>query len=179
MERRSLLTAMLSALAAPSAFAQTAPNEAPTPASVSIGPTPIEPRNALEHAFVNALNDEAARPAFRRRFLTSTIALALAAPDPRAAPRQIELRPGLRACLIFTSAERAVEVMGAEAPVAMITGRAALTRLRGANAIININLVPALVLEPDDIEAMLAMPDETPTRAPPEPFEPRLAGPTQ
>ena len=150
-----------------------------TPAGASPAPTLIEPRNALEHAFVDALNHEELRPAFRRQFLTSYVALAIAARDPQATPRMIEVRPGIRAGLIFTSGARAQEVMGQQAPVLMITGRQALERLREQNAVININLAPALALEAEDIEAMLAMPDESLTPPPVLPTPPRLAGPTQ
>lgn len=178
MRRRSLIVgAMVAALASGSVAAQT-----PSPASAPRPPPPeIEPRNALEHAFVRALHDEAARPAFRRLLLTSYVALAIAERSPTAPPRTIEMRTGGRAALLFTSGARAGEVMGAQAPVLMLTGRQALERVRGSNVIININLAPALVLEPEDVEAILDMPDESP--APPtgavEPLAPRLTGPTQ
>lgn len=177
MRRGQFLGFLLAALAAPAAHAQTG---APTPASTAPpAPTPIEPRNTLEHAFVDALNHEALRPAFRRQFLTSYVALAIAARDPQSAPRMIEVRPGIRAGLIFTSGGRALEVMGEQAPVLMITGRQALQRLRGQNAVININLAPALALAAEDIEAFLAMPDESVATPPTLPTPPRLAGPTQ
>lgn len=178
MRRRSLIIGAVAvgAMAAP-VFAQTT-----APASASPPPpTEIEPRNALEHAFVRALHDEAERPAFRRLLLTSYVALAIAERSPDAPPRMIELRPGLRASLLFTSGARTTEIIGPQAPVLMLTGRRALERVRGGNVIININLAPALVLEAEDVDAILAMPDESP--APPtgsiEPLAPRLAGPTQ
>lgn len=176
--RRGLFLGVFLAVvaAAPLAHAQ---NGAATPASATPAPTLIEPRNALEHAFVDALNHEELRAAFRRQFLTSYVALAIAARDPQSAPRMIEVRPGIRAALIFTSGARAQEVMGQDAPVLMITGRQALQRLRGQNAVININLAPALALEAEDIEAFLAMPDESIAPPPTLPTPPRLAGPTQ
>lgn len=176
--RRGLFLGFLLAtlVVTPAAHAQT---DASTPASATPAPALIEPRNALEHAFINALNNEELRPVFRRQFLTSYVALAIAARDPQSAPRMIEVRPGVRTALIFTSGARAQEVMGQQAPVLMITGRQALQRLRGQNAVININLAPALALEAEDIDAMLAMPDESVTAPPNLPTPPRLAGPTQ
>jgi hypothetical protein len=154
--------------------------EAPAVPPPPAPPLNIEPQNALEQTFVDALTDETARPLFRRQFLTARVALAVVSIEPLSPPRQVELQPGVRTCLVFTSPARAAQVMGSEAPVILVTGRQALQRIRGANVVININLSPSLVLEPDDIEAYLEMPDESaPRAAAPEPQSPRLAGPSQ
>ncbi|MBY0565530.1 MAG: hypothetical protein K2P58_15280 [Hyphomonadaceae bacterium] len=180
MRRLLILAGALLALAGSPALAQTG-QDAATNVSRPSPPPEIEPRNALEQAFLRALHEEDARPAFRRLFLTSYVALAIAERAPDAPPRIITLRSGRPTALIFTSGGRAAEVMGAQAPVLMLTGRQALQRVRDTNVVINVNLAPALTLEPEDIEAMLSMPDESP--APPtgsvEPVDPRLAGPTQ
>jgi hypothetical protein len=162
------MAASLSALALPAtAWAQTA--LAPEP------PAPIEPQNALEQAFLAAFVNEDLRQGFRRLFLVSRVAMALSSRDPSTPPRQIHIAPNLSACLIYTSAARAVSVMGANAPIVMLTGREALERMRGTNVIINMNLNPRLTLEAADIDAYLAMPNETP--APP-PAPPRHSGST-
>jgi hypothetical protein len=178
MYRRRFVAASLAAIAVPAAArAQTEP--ASTTASPASTPGLIEPQNALEQSFLNALNNEALRPAFRRQLLTSQVALAVVSRLPEAPPRQIELRPGVQACLVFTSSARAAQVMGPMAPVLMLTGRQALRRVRGANVIININLAPALTLEPEDVQALLDMPDESIAPPPQIATPPRLAGPTQ
>jgi hypothetical protein len=140
----------------------------------------IEPQNALERSFVAAADNEAMRAIFRRQFLEAQVAVALSSTTPEAPPRQIELRPGVHACLIFTSSARATEVMGAQAPRVMLTGRQALERMRGANAIININLRPFLTLDAAGIEAFLAVPTADATPAPETPaLPPASAGPSQ
>jgi hypothetical protein len=142
---------------------------APAASNVSLLHT-IEPANALERSFVTAVSDETARPAFRRLFLESQVALATVSNDPSAAARVIELGPGGTACLIFTSNARATQVMGAHAPRLMMTGRQALERIRGAPlVIININLAPRLTLDAPGIEEFLALAagDAAPTAAPP------------
>jgi hypothetical protein len=172
MHRRTFTAAALAALAAP-AFAQTQGQQA------ALRPV-IEAENELERRFLAAMEDEAARPAFRRALLVSEVALAISSRTPDAPPRQIELRPGYRACLIFTSSARATAVMGANAPRVMMTGREALQRVRGANVIINVNLAPMLTLEPEDVDALLAMPDQTLRSEAPQPqSEPESVGPAQ
>lgn len=164
MHRRFLLGAALAAWCLPAgARAQSAPaaQNAPPPAAapgVSIGPTEITPENALEYTFVAANSAEAMRPAFRRQFLDSHVALALASDAPNAEPREIEPREGVRAGLVFTSNARLDAVLGPAAPRATLTGRAALTRLRGKHVIINARLAPMLVLEPEDVAHYLETP---------------------
>lgn len=178
MHRRRFVATALATIAAPAAaHGQTEPASAT--ASPAATPALIEPQNALEQSFLNALNNEALRPAFRRQFLTSQVALAVVSRLPEAPPRQVQMRPGVSACLIFTSSARASQVMGPMAPIQMLTGRRALQRVRGANVIINVNLAPALTLEPDDVQAFLDMPDESVAPPPQIPTPPRLAGPTQ
>jgi len=151
MRRRKFIAIAAALTAAPGfAFAQ---EDAQQPAL-----QPIDPANALERTFVAALNNEALRPAFRRQLLESQVALALASTAADAPPRLAEFRPGQRTGFIFTSATRMNGVAGAAAPRAMLSGRAALQRLRGNYAIVNYGLAPMLTLEPEDIVRMLETP---------------------
>lgn len=119
--------------------------------------TAIEPANDLERAFVNAARQANARAAFRHTFLSSQVALATMSAAPNAPPREIRLGPGGDACLIFTSNARATQIMGANSPRQLMTGRQALERIRGAHlVIININMDPYLTLDTAGIEAFLA-----------------------
>ena len=140
-------------------------NTAP-PAAAAAAQTVIEPANALERSFVAAADNETERAAFRRLFLDSRVALVLTVAGADAAPAQISLPSGQDVCLIFTSAARAREAMQREAPLAMLTGRQALQRIRGANVVININLVPRLVLDAAGVADFLAVPEQA---APPAP----------
>lgn len=158
MRRRSFMIATLGAAALPTpALAQAATEPPPL----------IEPRNALEYAFVSALSNESMRPVFRRYLLDTHVALALDGEGADAAPLEVELRDGYRAGAIFTSAARVDAVLGADAPRVMINGRAALERLRGKNVVLNYRLAPMLTLDPEDVARYLDMPGES------------SAGPTQ
>lgn len=148
--------------AAPAAFAQT---DAPTPAASAqsgqqnaLNLRPIEPANALERTFVAALDNAAMRPVFRRQLLESHVAIALASNAPDAPPLEMSLREGVSSAVIFTSAERLDQVLGPSSPRAVMTGRAALERLRGKNVIINLRLMPMLTLEAEDVDRYLATP---------------------
>lgn len=133
----------------------------------------IDPENALERAFVNAARQENQRAAFRRIFLEAQVALATVSADANAAPRLIRLGPAGDTCLIFTSDARATQIMGANAPRRMMTGREALQLLRGAHlVIININMDPYLTLDAAGIEGFLGA-DAAPATTP------RSAGPAQ
>jgi hypothetical protein len=119
--------------------------------------TAIEPANDLERAFVTAARQASARIAFRRTFLTSQVALATMSAAANAPAREIRLGPSGDACLIFTSNARATQIMGANSPRQLMTGRQALERIRGAHlVIININMDPYLTLDTAGIEAFLA-----------------------
>lgn len=142
MHRRTLLTLAV-ALAAPSLAAAQGRNAAP--------PLEIEPQNELEQVFVQAVNHADVRPAFRRRLLQSRVVLALASDAPDAPPREVSPREGVHAGLIFTGNQRMDTVLGPTAPRVSLTGRAALERLRGKHVIVNAQLVPMLVLEPEDV----------------------------
>lgn len=169
MLRRTLLISALGAWPA-SALAQTAPPQQPAAAQPQAAPTqppPITPTNALEYAFVSALNNEGMRPIFRRYLLETHVALALTTADDNSPPRRLRVREGFTAGAIFTSEERLTRALGADAPHIMINGRAALTRLVGGNVVINPGYVPMLTLEPADVAAYLATPGES------------SAGPTQ
>jgi hypothetical protein len=169
--KTSKLVAALAAAAAltPGALAQTpAPAAQPDQQQSQLALRPIEPANALEHAFVSALTNEAMRPIFRRQLLESYVALPMASSEPDAAPLEITLRDGVTASLVFTSVGRLDEIMGTQTPRIILTGRAALERLRGKNVIINARLMPMLTLEPEDVTRYL----ETPA-------SPASSGPTQ
>lgn len=174
MHRRNFIAA-LAATAPGWSWAQTSQPEPEQPQR----PPPIAPANALEHAFLAAFENASLRPAFRREFLLADVALALASREPDAAPRQVALSSDFRACLIFTSGARAREVMGPNAPFAVLNGRRALERLAGANVVININLTPTLVLEPEDVRTYLALPANADAPAAPQVAEPESAGPTE
>lgn len=184
MLRRVFVMGMLGAASAGVASAQTQPA---APAARGAPPRNfIEPQNALERALIAATEvgaGEEERAAFRRLFLESQVALALSATDPEAPPRQVEPRPGVNTCLIFTSSARATEVMGANAARVMLTGREALERVRGANVTINMNLRPYITLDADGVAGFLALPARAPApaapAAPPAPVEDSENGPTQ
>ena len=159
--KKFLIAASL--FAAPAAYAQPqattpAPSQAPPAQSAAPALRPIEPANALEHTFVAALRNEAMRPVFRRQLLESHVALALASSAADAPPLELNLRQGVSAAVIFTSGERLDEVMGPSAPRVILTGRAALERLRGKNVIINMRLMPMLTLEAEDVARYLDTP---------------------
>lgn len=175
MRRRTFLTATAALLAAPPAFAQL---QTDTP------PPVIEPANDLERAMIAATDPgsgEQQRDAFRRLFLSSDVALALSANAPDAPPAQIEPRPGVNACLIFTSSARVTEIMGADTPRIVVTGRQALERVRGTNVVININRRPRITLDAEGIEGFLSLPEGREASAPrPEtPPAPPSTGPSQ
>ena len=169
--KKFLIAALL--VSAPAAYAQpeaSPPASAQAPSARPAAPNlrPIEPANALERTFVAALSNEAMRPVFRRQLLESHVALALASNAADAPPLEMSLRQGVSAAVIFTSTERLDEVMGPATPRAVMTGRAALERLRGKNVIINLRLMPMLTLEAEDVDRYL----ETPA-------SPGSAGPAQ
>jgi hypothetical protein len=135
-----------------------------------------EAENALECAFISATTNPGMRPIFRRYLLETHVVLPLTAsaedspirqvriplpPDASGAPRYFTGRA------IYTSAARADAVLGADTPRIIINGRAALSRLRQSNVIINPGLAPMLTLEPADVAAYLEAPGES------------SAGPTQ
>jgi hypothetical protein len=154
MRRRGFVAAALAALACPAA-AQ-AQNTAPDLSSNA--PGPIEPQNALERTFVQALTNAEMRPAFRRQLLESQVALAMTGGDADAAPREFPYRGGATTAAVFTSAARLSAVLGDDAPRIVVSGRAALELLRGKNVVINPTLAPMLTLEPEDVERWLETP---------------------
>ncbi len=119
---------------------------------------PIEPANALERTFIAALDNPEFRPIFRRQLLDLNVALVVASAEANAPPLEVEVSEGRRASFIFTSSERVDQVMGPNTPRQVMTGRAALERLRGKNIVLNPRLMPMLTLEPEDIVAYLAAP---------------------
>lgn len=163
MRRRHFFAAALAAAALPGAGRAQTPAAAPaTPPA----PQPIQPQNALEYAFVAALTNAEMRPVFRRQLLEGHVALALTSTQANAPPREIIIREGHSAGLVFTSVARLETVLGADTPRAILTGRAALERLRGKNVVINARLAPMLTLEPEDVARYLATP-VSPTSAGP------------
>ncbi|MGD9979681.1 MAG: hypothetical protein AB7H66_13900 [Hyphomonadaceae bacterium] len=159
MRRRSLIIGLLAATAPGVALAQTpnpqGGNTARRPQALE---NPIVPETDLERTFLAAFSDESMRTAFRRQLLESNIVLALANSAPDAPPFERPLPNNQSTTFIFTSVARASAVMGPAAPRRVMTGRAALERLRGKYLIINYSLEPMLTLEPDDIDLFLAMP---------------------
>lgn len=177
MRRRFFLGAALAASASPVLAQTTTPTPAPAatattpPPAATAAPTPqgpIDPVNALEYAFVQALTDARMRPVFRQYLVNTHVVIALSSDDPNAAPLEINVRDGFRAAAIFTSAQRVDEVLGPDAPRIVINSRAAFERVAGKNVVINYRLIPMLTLEPSDVAAYLAA-------APPE----SSAGPTE
>jgi hypothetical protein len=156
MHRRTFVTIALTAAAWPLAAAGQAQDGAP---AQGLALHPIEPANALEQAFVAALDNEAMRPIFRRLLLEAPVALALASDAEDAPPLERPLREGAAAGFIFTSAARLDAVFGESAPRTVIPGRAALERLRGKYAVLNYRLAPMLTLEPEDIARYLETPE--------------------
>ncbi len=148
MLRRTLLTAAIAAVLPSLAAAQEAEQNRRSP------PPPITPENALERAFLAALNDPDERPEFRRLLLESQVVLAMADSSPDSAP--LELTFGaLQLTPLFTSATRMNSVLGPAAPRRTLTGRQALTRLRGKNVVLNMMHTPMLTLEPEDVAEYL------------------------
>lgn len=119
---------------------------------------PIQPENPLEQAFVAALDNEIYRPVFRRRLVESQVALALL---PDGEPRILTLHNNVQAAAIFTSRSRLTGVLGANAPNAVMTGRAALERVSGRHVVVNYRLMPMLTLEPADVARFLEIGADT------------------
>lgn len=117
---------------------------------------PIEPTNALEYAFTQALTNENMRPIFRHYLMDTHVALAMESAAADAEPKQVTLHDGTHAIAVFTSTERVDTVLGEDAPRIMIAGRAAFERARGKNVVINYHLIPMLTLQPDDVASYLA-----------------------
>lgn len=167
MRRRTILQAAALLLTPGAAWAQAAPGIGTGPpittnpqrAPAALQTHTIQPENPLEQAFLAAFEREAARTSFRRTLVTSTVALALADATPESAPRYVEAPresgPALHAGAIYTSPVRLQAVFGANAPYVAVTGRQALERLRGRNAVLNFGLIPMLTLEAEDIARYL------------------------
>ena len=175
MRRRFFLGAALAASASPALAQTTTPTPAPAPAASAPAPAaaaapqgPIDPVNALEYAFVQALTDARMRPVFRQYLVNTHVVLALSSADQNSAPLEIDVRPDFRAAAIFTSAQRVDEVLGPDAPRVVINSRAAFERLAGKNVVLNYRLVPMLTLEPSDVAAYLAAAPEGTSAGPTE-----------
>jgi hypothetical protein len=150
MQRRVFLATALAAALPSAALAQTAVRPPRTP------PPPITPENELERVFLEALRDESVRPIFRRTLLASQVSLAMANAEADSAPLEITFGQ-LRTGAIFTSSSRQSAVLGPASARRVMTGRQALTRLRGKNVVLNMMLTPMLTLEPEDVTALLAL----------------------
>lgn len=118
-------------------------------------PALITPQNDLERAFLAALSNEAARPAFRRALMTNPVALALATTAPDSGPREVPLTATLRAAAVFTSEARLTGVLGPASARRVLPGRDAFTLLRGRHVVLNFRLAPMLTLEPEDVASYL------------------------
>lgn len=122
----------------------------------------ISPENELEAAFVGAVDNPAQRQAFRGILLESRVALALANQASDSPPRMVDVlnpagspTPSTPRAAIFTSASRLEGVLGPAIARVMLTGRDALTRLRGRNVVLNYRLLPMLTLDADDVASYL------------------------
>jgi hypothetical protein len=144
--------------------AEAAPARADRHVGATFGPQAIQPTNPVENAFIGAFANPEMRPIFRRLLLEGQVAVALDAAGEDAAPRLVPIQGDKQAAPIFTSAARLQQIMGADAPYAMMTGRAALRRLAEHNVAINYMWVPMLTLEPEDVAQWLETP-ETPAEA--------------
>lgn len=167
--------------AAPAGAAATPAASSHAAPGVSLPTHPlIEPDNDLERSFIQASDHESQRAIFRQEFLAAQVALALSSNTPEAPPASITAGANhTRMGLIFTSSARMTEVMGENAPRAVVTGREALERLRGGNVMININLRPRLFLDAPGIEAFLHLPEENETAPAPVAPEAPSTGPAQ
>ena len=170
MLRRSVVLAALGAWPA-TVWAQTGQTALPSapaaPGIRTIEQSEIqeyEAANALEQAFISATTVPGMRPIFRRYLLQTHVVLPLTTsaqdspvrqarvpipPDASGAPRYFTGRA------IFTSLARANTVFGEDTPHIVINGRAALSRMRQTNVILNPGLAPMLTLEPSDIAVYL------------------------
>ncbi|MBC7769546.1 MAG: SseB family protein [Phycisphaerales bacterium] len=156
MLRRTLLISALAAAATP-ALAQTPPSTL----------QPIEPRSALERAFLAAYRSEAMRPAFREEFLESSVLLVTAS-SARDAPPRLTPVPGGQTAMIFTTAALLERRLGPATPRVAMNGRAALMRVRENHVVINVGYEPMLVLDSEGISGFLGIPPS-----------PNAAGPAQ
>lgn len=118
-------------------------------------PPPIVPENELERVFLAALTEEDMRPEFRRLLMTSQVILAMTNNTPDSAPLELSIQT-LRFGAIFTSATRQNGVLGPASARRAMTGRQALTRLRGKRVVINYMHTPMLTLDPPDVAEYLA-----------------------
>lgn len=143
---RATLVSLALALGVSAAAAQPAPDL-----------QPIQPQTALEEAFIEAFRSPAARPAFRQQFLESNVVLVTRTNAPDSAPRLTPV-PGGQAAMIFTSSELLNRQLGPQAPRSSMTGRAALTRLRGQQVAINFGCEPMLLLDAEGIDGFLGIP---------------------
>jgi hypothetical protein len=147
---------MLPAVARAQASGVSLPQTDPSAPNAPLAVRPIEPQNALEYAFVQALTNENMRPIFRHYLMDTHVALAMSSAEAGAEPKEVVLQNGAHAIAVFTSSERVDTVLGEDAPRIMIAGRAAFERARGKNIVINYHLIPMLTLEPDDVAGYLA-----------------------
>ncbi|MBX3509961.1 MAG: SseB family protein [Hyphomonadaceae bacterium] len=165
MRRRQILIAAAGLVAWPAIAAAQTPGPATQTPPQRTPPTPpplITAQNELERAFLAALGDPEARPAFRRELMVSQIALALESAEPDAEPRQVAIGPQITAAAVFTSTERLNNVLGPSSARRVMSGRQAFERLRGQHIVLNYRLAPMLTLEPEDVEQYLATPTARP-----------------
>lgn len=157
MLRRVALAACLAAL--PSlAFAQAAitlPQKQQTQRQPPPEMDHIEPANQLERTFIAALSDEAQRPAFRQQFLDAQVSVAMLSNAEDAQPMEFPIRPNQMFAAVFTSTARQDQVLGPNSSRRVMSGREALTLLRGKNVAINPQLSPMITLEASDVATWL------------------------
>jgi len=117
----------------------------------------IEPANQLERTFIAALTDEAQRGPFRQQFMNAQVAVVMTGAAADAQPLQVPIGQKMYAA-VFTSADRVSGVFGPNAARRVLTGREALTLLRGKNVAVNPQLSPMLTLDAADVTTWLATP---------------------
>lgn len=151
MLRRTLLTALAGAALPGVSWAQAAEQEQQRGSP----PPPIVPENELERVFLAALTEEDMRPEFRRLLMTSQVVLAMTNNTPDSPPLELAFQT-LRFGAIFTSPTRQNGVLGPASARRTMTGRQALTLLRGKRVVINYMHTPMLTLDPPDVAEYLA-----------------------
>lgn len=115
----------------------------------------IEPANQVERTLIAALSDEAQRPAFRQQFLAAQVSVAMMSNAANAQPMEFPIRQNAMFAAVFTSAARQDQVLGPNSSRRVMTGREALTLLRGKNVAINPQLSPMITLEASDVATWL------------------------
>jgi hypothetical protein len=121
--------------------------------------------NPLEAALAAALADPARQPGFEHALLSAEVYVspsdgvppddAVLGVDRPFTLRGVTLSDGLTPTALFSSVERLRTAFGAEAPVMGIRGLHLLELMKHNGVALNPGAPPALILTPDDVEAIL------------------------